>query len=160
MMTTELDRQLAALKTSIAGLEPPAAVDRAVAAAIAAVPSQTRGLRWPWRVPAPAWVGWSAALAAALAVVAVVHRTDVPVPTLDAGTPSAAGKGDSAMFMPVVPMSEIARTGDALVVPARLSRMTLAQFGLPVNPARATDAVDTELLVRGDGAVLAVRFSH
>lgn len=159
-MTPELDRQLASLKTSIAALEPPAAVDQAVAAAIAAAPSQPRRLHWPLRVPAPAWVGWSAALAAALAVVAVVHRTEVPVPTLDAGTPPVAGKGGSAMFMPVVPMSEIALTGDALVVPARLSRMTLAQFGLPVNPARATDAVDTELLVRGDGAVLAVRFSH
>jgi len=38
--------------------------------------------------------------------------------------------------------------------------MTLAQFGLPVNPAQAADDIDTELLVRGDGAVLAVRFSN
>ena len=36
--------------------------------------------------------------------------------------------------------------------------MTLAQFGLPVNPARAVEAIDTELLVRRDGAVLALRF--
>jgi hypothetical protein len=36
--------------------------------------------------------------------------------------------------------------------------MSLAQFGLPVDPARAADAIDAELLVRLDGAVLAVRF--
>jgi len=44
------------------------------------------------------------------------------------------------------------------VVPARMPRMALAQFGLPVNPARAGEAIDTELLVRPDGAVLALRF--
>ena len=52
----------------------------------------------------------------------------------------------------------VERVGDALVIPARMSRLSLAQFGLPVNPARAADAIDTELLVRSDGAVLAVRF--
>ena len=62
--------------------------------------------------------------------------------------------------MPVVPLADIERAGDAMVVPARLPRMTLAQLGLPVNPARAADAIDTELLVRRDGSVLAVRFVY
>jgi hypothetical protein len=61
-------------------------------------------------------------------------------------------------FMPVVPVAEIERASDALVVPARMPRMSLAQFGLPVDPARADDAIDTELLVRRDGALLAYRF--
>ena len=60
--------------------------------------------------------------------------------------------------MPVVPREELARTGDAYVMPARMPRMALAQFGLPVNPARAAEPIDAELLVRPDGAVLAVRF--
>ena len=57
-------------------------------------------------------------------------------------------------------MAEIERAGDKMVIPARLARMTLAQLGLPVDPARAGEGVDTELLVRGDGSVLAVRFIY
>jgi hypothetical protein len=34
----------------------------------------------------------------------------------------------------------------------------LAEFGFPVSPARAGEPVTGELLVRGDGTVLAVRF--
>jgi hypothetical protein len=60
----------------------------------------------------------------------------------------------------VVPIADIERAGDALVVPAKLPRTTLAQLGLPINPARAADTIDTELLVRRDGAVLAVRFVY
>ena len=63
-------------------------------------------------------------------------------------------------FMPVVPLADIERAGDALVVSARLPRTTLAQLGLPVDPARAAEAIDTELLVRRDGSVLAVRFVY
>ena len=47
-----------------------------------------------------------------------------------------------------------------MIVTARLPRMTLAQLGLPINPARAADTIDTELLVRPDGSVLAVRFVY
>jgi len=57
-----------------------------------------------------------------------------------------------------VPPSELSQTDDAWVVSAQLSRMTLAQFGLPVDPAQAAEVVDTELLIRADGALLAVRF--
>ena len=60
--------------------------------------------------------------------------------------------------MPVVSSEEIARAGDTYVMPARLPRTTLAQLGLPVNPERIGEAVETELLVRADGAVLALRF--
>ena len=62
--------------------------------------------------------------------------------------------------MAVVPLAEIEGAGDAMVVSARLPRMTLAQLGLPVNPARAAEAIDTELLIRRDGSVLAVRFVY
>jgi hypothetical protein len=71
---------------------------------------------------------------------------------------AARGAGDE--FMAVASLAEIESAGDAMVVSARLPRMTLAQLGLPVNPARAADAIDTELLVRRDGSVLAVRFVY
>ena len=47
-----------------------------------------------------------------------------------------------------------------MVVQARLPRTTVAQLGLPINPARAADAIEAELLVRRDGSVLAVRFVY
>ena len=72
--------------------------------------------------------------------------------------PVARASGEE--FMPVVPMADIESAGDALVVAARLPRTTLAQLGLPINPARAADTIDTELLVRRDGSVLAVRFVY
>ena len=49
------------------------------------------------------------------------------------------------MFMPVVPLADIERAGDAWSCPRAVPRMTLAQLGLPVDPARAADAIDTEL---------------
>ena len=156
-MDTELDRQLASLRTSVASLAPPDRVDRAIAAAIAL----DRGAgRSRWRVARPAWLAPSAALAAMLAVVAIVGHDAMRAPTLDAGTSAVARETDRAWFLPVVPVTELAQADDAWVVSAQLSRMTLAQLGLPVDPAQAAEVVDTELLVRPDGALLAVRFVH
>jgi hypothetical protein len=78
----------------------------------------------------------------------------------DPARPAVQDLPVTASFMPLVPLAELERAGDAMIVPARMSRMSLAQFGLPVNPARAADAIDAEVLVRADGAVLALRFVH
>ena len=88
-----------------------------------------------------------------------VVRTLPPEAVIGEPEPVVA-RGRATSSLPVVPLADIERAGDAFVVPARLPRMTLAQLGLPVNPARAGDAIDTELLVRRDGAVLAVRFVY
>lgn len=153
-LTHELDRRLAGLKDALADTGPPASADLAIAKAIGRASAKrarsTRGPRFVDR-----WLAWPLALAATIAVIAIAIRAmpdgDVsPVTTASAGTPQR--------FIPVVPVAEIERSSDAYVVPARVPRMALAQFGLPVNPARADDAVDTELLVRPDGAVLALRF--
>ena len=159
-MSTELDQQLAALKQSIASREPPAQVDAAIAAAIANRRRLPRRADSRWRTPAPVWFARFAALAATVAAVAILHKEPASDPAVDFGAPATSESSDKAWFLPVVPMSELAQTDDALVIPARVSRMTLAQFGLPVDPAEVADSVDTELLVRADGAVLAVRFNH
>ena len=150
--TDPLDARLGALKEECAALGPPPATDRAIAAAIArarrygAHPRRvTRGLE--------RWLAWPLALAASIGLIAVALR-QMPAEEIVAAPATAA----AARFMPVVPVTEIERSGDAYVVPARMPRMALAQFGLPVNPARAGEAIDTELLVRPDGAVLALRF--
>jgi hypothetical protein len=147
MEHSALDRALAALREAIAQLEPPAATDAAIAAAARSIPRRPAGRH--------AWIAWPLALAATIAAVSILVRTLAPVapPAADAIPASAR-----AAFTPVVPIAEIEQSGDAVVMPARLPRMTLAQFGVPIDPARADDGVDTELWVRRDGALLAYRF--
>jgi hypothetical protein len=148
----ELDRRFAALRDAAADWTPPASIDAAVAAAAA------RAARRPRRVTASApraWIVAPLALAASIALVAVIVRTLSP----HAPEPApAAATLKHPTFTPVVPMTAIADTPDAYVVSARVPRMTFAQFGVPIDPARADVPVDAELLVRRDGALLAYRF--
>ena len=160
----QLDAHLAALREAIAAEAPPPSTDRAVAAAIARARRVRRAAgRMPaWLRRVDAWFAWPIALAASITLLSLVIRS-VPPPSPadpDVVRGSVQDLPRTASFMPLVPLAELERAGDTLVVPARMSRMSLAQFGLPVNPARAADAIDTELLVRPDGAVLALRFTH
>ena len=157
-MTTEFDRHLASLRMSVASLSPPKRVDDAIAAAIQPSTERARGRKWP--AARPAWLALSGVAMAALLAVAIIGRDAPRSPILDAGTAPVAGETDRAVYLPVVPVTELAEVSDALVVSAQLSRMTLAELGFPVDPAQAADVVDTELLVRADGALLAVRFVH
>ncbi|MFO1412321.1 MAG: hypothetical protein U1F10_00090 [Burkholderiales bacterium] len=150
-LLADLDRRFAQLKADVADAVPPPAVDAAIAAAIARAqrkPDTPRGRE--------RWLAWPLALAASIAVLSFVVRSVPPEAVL--AEPALAKQASGHDFMPVVPLADLEAASDTLVVPARLQRMTLAQLGLPVNPARAADAIDTELLVRSDGAVLAVRF--
>jgi len=153
MSNDPLDRRLAALKDAVAAELPPTATDRAVATAVARARRTTRAAARGDR-----WLAWPLALAASIAVLSVVVRSLPPEAVVPDAAVIAQAAGDE--FMPVVPIADIESATDALVVPARLPRTTLAQLGLPINPARAADAIDTELLVRRDGSVLAVRFVY
>ena len=153
MSNDPLDRRLAALKDAVVAELPPTATDRAVAAAISRARRTTRAAARGDR-----WLAWPLALAASIAVLSVVVRSLPPEAVVQDAAVIAQAPGDA--FMPVVPIADIESATDALVVPARLPRTTLAQLGLPINPARAADAIDTELLVRRDGSVLAVRFVY
>lgn len=150
----DLDTRLAELRSAAEAALPPRATDRAIADAVAAAPSMRANARRRDR-----WIAWPIALAASIAVLSIIVRSLPPEAVLaePAATLSATA-GDE--FMPVVPLADIEHAGETMVVSARLPRMTLAQLGLPVNPARVADAVDTELLVRRDGSVLAVRFIY
>jgi hypothetical protein len=147
-----LDARIALLKADVASLEPPPSTDRAIAQAIGRA-SRKRTARTLVPRAFERWLAWPVALAASIGLVAVAVRQ------MPAGEITAAPAASVAeRFLPVVPVAEIERSTDAYVVPARVPRMALAQLGLPVHPARAGDAVDTELLVRPDGAILALRF--
>ena len=147
-----LDARLAALRIAVADAAPGPETDRAIADAIArtGIP-QRSARRAAFRGSWPIWAAFATA-----AAIAVVMLRPLPSTVVDDPQRLAAPTTDDT-FVPVVPIADIENAGDALVVPARVSRMTLAQLGFPVNPARAADAVDAELLVRGDGSLLAVR---
>ena len=151
MSNADLDRRFAALKDAVAGELPPPATDRAIAAAVSRAARSPRAAARGDR-----WLAWPLALAATIAVLSFVVRSLPPEAIVS--EPALKASGDE--FLAVVPFADIESAGDALVVPARLPRTTLAQLGLPINPARAADAIDAELLVRRDGSVLAVRFVY
>ena len=153
----QLEARLAELRESLAGAAPPPSTDRAIAAAIAKARRTGSGKARFGARTFDAWIAWPLGLAASITVLSFIVRSMPPQAVSGADTVGIAA-AQAASFMPVVPSAELERAGDTLVVPARMSRMSLAQFGLPVNPACAADAIDAELLVRPDGAVLAVRF--
>ncbi len=154
----DLDHDLAALKATAADALPPPAVDRAIAHAIERAQRQRR--RADGTATGDRWLAWPLALAASIAVLSFVVRSLPPDAVLAEPAAVVEERDAGRDFMPVVPIADIEAAGDTVVVPARVPRMTLAQLGLPVNPARAADAIDTGLLVRRDGSVLAVRFVY
>jgi len=155
---SDLDRQLAALKGAVADAMPPPATDQAIDAAIKRAQRKSGSGRRASR-NGDRWLAWPLALAASIAVLSFIVRSLPPEAVMaEPAAPFARTTGDE--FMALVPLADLQSASDAMVVSARLPRMTLAQLGLPVNPARAADAIDTELLVRRDGSVLAVRFVY
>jgi hypothetical protein len=62
-----------------------------------------------------------------------------------------------AGFVPVAAHESWPAPGAAWLVRAELPRERLAEWGLPFDPGRAAERVPTQLLLRPDGAVLAVR---
>jgi hypothetical protein len=155
-----LDTGLAALREASLAWEPPASVDAAIAAA--ASRQRATAPRPPTRLSDRRSLLWPLALAAAMGVLSFIVRslppTDDPVTHKDAASQRAAAESARRAFTPVVSAAELRNVGEAVVVPTRVPLLTLAQFGLPVDPARVDDAVDAELLVRRDGALLAYRF--
>jgi hypothetical protein len=150
MTQPALDDHLRALAAVVAERGPPASVDRAIAAAIA---SRARRPRQE-QDSAHRWLAWPLALAASIFALSFVVRQSPPDNSLQPQALRAAAQA----FVPVASAEEIARASDTYLLPARLPRMSLAQLGLPVDPQRIGEAVDAELLVRPDGAVLALRF--
>jgi hypothetical protein len=149
-----LDDRLRGLADVVADALPPDHVDRAIAKAIA----QARR-----RAPAPRgverWLAWPLALTASIFALSFVARDAAP-PVMAPDVAAGMLQRMARSFVPIVPPDEIARARDAYVVPASLERTTLAELGMPVSPGRIGESVDAELLVRADGAVLALRLVH
>jgi hypothetical protein len=109
----------------------------------------------PHRVRPRFWFGLSAALAsAALAGVALLVWTfSPPVETTEP-------RLTATPFFALVAADAIAAERSPIVVESTLPRVTLADYGLPVDPARVDEAVGAEFLLSRAGVVLAVRFKE
>jgi hypothetical protein len=155
MSDDAFDRKLDALRHEIAGLEPPPSIGQAIAAAVRAASRKAQPRVWHgrWR---ERWPVWPAAVAVTIGIVAWALQAQLgsELPPRPAGEQAPA----ATEFIPLVPIRDIASDHGAYVVATQMPRMMLSDFGLPVNPARAADTISSELLIRRDGTVLAVRF--
>jgi hypothetical protein len=121
---------------------------RALQSVAAAQPPRARPA--PHRVRPRFWFGAPAALAG---VALLVWVFALPVETNEprlAATP----------FFALVSADAIAAERSPIVVESTLPRVTLADYGLPVDPARVDEAVGAEFLLSRSGVVLAVRFKE
>ena len=101
-------------------------------------------MRWSFGVPVVMTAGLLAMLGARLLQPAALP----PAFTADSGTP----------FFALVASEAIAAERAPVVVASQVPRTALADYGLPIDPARADEPVAAEFLVSGAGVVLAVRF--
>lgn len=109
----------------------------------AAVQRRERHWRWPWALPA-----------AALGLVVLATALAALMP---AGTSAPADRLPPA-FVALAPLEAIAAERGAVLVPGEVARAQLADYGLPVDPARADQPARAEFLLSASGTVLAVRF--
>lgn len=99
--------------------------------------------RWP-RV-----LGWLALPTAAMAALLVGSVLLRPLPPV---------APESSPFLALAPLETIAAERGALLVPAHVPRAQLAEYGMPIDPARADEPARAEFLMSRHGVVLAVRF--
>lgn len=158
-----LDRWLAAARDELARREPPpwsegelrSRIDerlalQAVAGARPAMQPRAQPRAASAKRRFLVWLGAPAMAAGAFALLLV------------AGTLLRSGGGPnperSAPFIALTSIDAIAAEPGKVVVPARVPRAQLADYGLPVDPARADVPAQAEFLLSARGVVLAVRF--
>lgn len=108
------------------------------------------------RRTAPLWRRWSFGLpvAAAAALVMAVAMT-----TLMSAGPEAPAVSRTPFFALVAPEA-MAAERSALLVSSHVSGANLADYGLPIDPARVDQPIPAEFLLSRAGVVLAVRFTE
>jgi len=173
--TERLSDVLRRASEELAGHVPPAAVQAAVLArlplrtqaasqvSLATGSAASRGGR------ASRWAPWATAMlcgALLLASTALLWRPpgSGAEPGHGRADPGWAAQTETLGFLPAASAERWlgsgavgARPSPAWVVSAELPRERLVEFGLPFDPSRAADTVRAELLLRGNGEVMAVR---
>lgn len=159
----ESEREVAAalriLATSSQSLEAPARVERALLAAfrrgVRAQSAARSGALWP------AW-GIAAALAVLAVAAALQPRAPAPVAIRNAAplqTVEVADSGEVATeYFALEQDTDLSALEGAPVVRMKLPRAVLMTFGLPMNPERAEEPVQADVVLGPDGFARAVRF--
>jgi hypothetical protein len=159
-----LDEWMAAARSDVARRLPDPLVEQRLLArmrerrALQSAPTQSLPVKpaAPRRLRLSPWFGVPAALTStALAGIALLvwvvalapEETNAPLLT---ATP----------FFALESADVIAAERSPIVVESTLPRVALADYGLPVDPARADEAVGAEFLLSRAGVVLAVRFKE
>jgi len=109
----------------------------------------------PPRRPVRWWLRLSFGLPVACAAVLLVllgGRLSAPVPA------EAPAREVATPFIALVAREALAAERAPVVVSSKVARTALADYGLPVDPARADESVGAEFLMSRTGVVLAVRF--
>ena len=76
------------------------------------------------------------------------------------GSTSMSSTSMRRPFLALVTSEAIAAEPSAVIVSSRVSSATLADYGLPLDPARADRLIGAEFLMSPTGTVLAVRFTE
>jgi len=140
-----LDTRLAQLRGALQSVKAPAVLDEALAARFRR--------RHPVRRPSLWWMP-PLALAATVALVTWMLRGPMPRPVVPERVPAVH---DGGPFLALKPLERIALEPSTTVVASEFPRALLADWGLPVDPARAGEPVRAEMLYSADGEALAVR---
>lgn len=161
-----IDRWLAAARADVAQRAPHAMAEhRALArwrerSALQAVAATTTGRTIappaPRRSRLPGARLWLAVPVAISAGIALLIGVLAMVPV---GEPQAIESG-ATPFIALTSADEFERAGPPLLVSSQVPRVAMADYGLPVDPARADQPVDAEFLLSRTGVVLAVRFKE
>jgi ferric-dicitrate binding protein FerR (iron transport regulator) len=102
------------------------------------------------------WPALAGAAAAGLALaIAIPLWIAGPMPAPANSAPAASAEPP---FIALAALDTIEAESGTRIVPARLPRTALADFGLPIDPGRADVPVKADLLMSPRGVVLAVRF--
>jgi len=151
-------------RATLAGAAAPAHVEQALRARFQAahpapvVTLATRALRRPWlrlnRLLASSALAASVLVMLGLVLAHAMREGAVLAP------PALATHSHAEIATPFYPvyMTGAAVAGARGVVRVRVPRATLAVFGLPYNPRRATDPITADLVVDNGGMVTALRF--
>ena len=155
----EVAAALRILATSSQSLDAPARVERVLLAAYrrgARAQSAARsGALWP------AW-GIAAALAVLAVAAALQPRAPAPVALHNAAASQVVESADTGevatQYFALEQDTDLSALEGAPVVRMKLPRTALTAFGLPMNPERAEEPVQADVVLGPDGFARAVRF--
>lgn len=101
------------------------------------------------------WLSWRTAALAGVTTLAI----GIGVVAFAPAAPQGDAKGPSP-FLALVASEAFAGERSASIVSSQVSGAALADYGLPVDPARVDQPIRAEFLVSPTGLVLAVRFTE